>query len=65
MTCKYCQQGTHLLNGIHSGEQWFAPCERNDYRTQLNLEPKSTDTWHQPEKRSKSAVPFTFGGDAA
>ena len=27
------------------------------------LEPMTTDTWHQPEKRLQSDVPFTCGGD--
>ena len=27
------------------------------------LEPMTTDTWHQPEKRLQSDVPFTCGGE--
>jgi hypothetical protein len=28
---------------------------------QLALEPKTTDTWHQPEKKTKTESPFTSG----
>jgi hypothetical protein len=40
------------------GEVTMESCKR-----ELTLEPMTTDTWYQPEKRVKSDVPFTCGGD--
>lgn len=57
MTCKHCQNGTPLQHGIHMMEQHMERCTR-----ELSLEPKTQDTWHQPEKREKRSVPFTCGG---
>jgi len=56
--CKHCQRGIPLQHGIHMAEFEMTRCER----TKLTLEPMTTDTWHQPEKRLQSDVPFTCGG---
>ena len=57
MTCPHCQRGTHLQNGVHLSEFEMHKCKR-----ELTLEPMTTDTWFQPEKKARVDVPFTCGG---
>ena len=53
----------HLVSVSHSaGLELDAERKRESFAP-LALEPMTTDTWHRPEKRLQSDVPFTCGGD--
>lgn len=58
--CCGCIRGLPKHLGIHIAEQEMFMCTESRYR--LELEPKSTDTWHKPVK-TKSKAPFVCGGD--
>ena len=54
----------HLVSVSHSaGLELDAERKRESFAP-LALEPMTTDTWHQPEKRLKVEVPFVVGGSA-
>ena len=54
----------HLVSVSHSaGLELDAERKRVNFAP-LALEPMTTDTWHQPEKRLKSEVPFVVGDSA-
>ena len=55
--CPGCARGLPLHFGIHIAELEMISCTRSE----LTLEPMTKDTWHQPEKRLKSEVPFVCG----
>jgi len=57
--CPGCTRGLPLHAGIHTGELEMISCTRPE----LTLEPMTTDTWHQPDKRMKVEVPFTCKGN--
>jgi len=62
MTCPHCQRGLPTSElGMHRTETELFGCTAARY--QMALEPKISDTWHQPEKRVKSDAPFICGGD--
>ena len=51
----------HLVSVSHSaGLELDAERKRASFAP-FALEPMTTDTWHQPEKRLKSEVPFVVG----
>ena len=57
--CDGCQRGLPITpGGLHRTETELFVCTRARYR--MELEPKSTDTWHKPQRRGD--VPFEFGG---
>ena len=57
--CPGCARGLPLHAGIHTAELEMISCTRPE----LTLEPMTTDTWHQPEKRIRNDVPFVCGGE--
>ena len=57
--CDGCQRRLPKHHGIHYAEQEMFVCTESRYR--LELEPKVTDTWHQPARKSTEA-PFTAEG---
>ena len=59
MTCPGCTRKLPIHLGMHVGELEMFSCTRPT----LELEPMTTDTWHRPEKKIKTDVPFTCGGD--
>ena len=52
----------HLVSVSHSAGLELDAEKRRSFAP-FALEPMTTDTWHQPEKRLQSDVPFTCGGD--
>jgi len=57
--CTGCTRGLPLHAGIHTGELEMIYCTRSE----LTLEPMTTDTWYQPEKRIRNDAPFVCGGE--
>lgn len=63
--CDGCQRGLPIETSqfgskLHRDQGGAFACTRDSY--QLELEPKSRDTWHQPEKRVTQSAPFVCGG---
>ena len=53
----------HLVSVSHSAGLELDAEKRRSFAP-FALEPMTTDTWHQPEKRLKSEVPFVVGDSA-
>ena len=53
----------HLVSVSHSAGLELEAERKRESFAPLALEPMTTDTWHWPEKRLKSEVPFTCGGE--
>ena len=53
----------HLVSVSHSAGLELDAERKRASVAPFALEPMTTDTWHQPEKRLQSDVPFTCGGD--
>jgi hypothetical protein len=61
--CDGCQRGLPASElGMHRTETELFMCTAARY--QMALEPKTSDTWHKPEKKARADVPFTCGGKA-
>lgn len=64
--CDGCQRGLPIEEGrfggkVHVDDKGYRiGCTADRYR--LELEPKSTDTWHKPEVRKAGEAPFVAGG---
>ncbi|HCP19608.1 hypothetical protein [Spongiibacter sp.] len=63
--CDGCQRGLPIETSrfgskLHRDQGGAFACASGRYR--LELEPKSRDTWHQPEKRLSQSAPFVCGG---
>ena len=52
----------HLVSVSHSAGLELDAEKRRSFAP-FALEPMTTDTWHQPDKRLKVEVPFTCGSD--
>ena len=57
-SCPGCNRKLPLHLNIHVAELEYILCTRPT----LELEPKSTETWHRPEKKIKADVLFTCAG---
>lgn len=56
--CPICER---CLTGDMSGGETHKP-ERSA-ALRLEIEPKTRDTWYQPDKKRVRQAPFTVGGD--
>jgi len=54
----------HLVSVSHSAGLELDAERKRESVVPFALEPMTTDTWHQPEKRLKSEVPFVVGDSA-
>lgn len=56
--CPICER---RLTGDMSGGETHKPGRSTALR--LEIEPKTRDTWYQPEKKRVRPAPFTAGGE--
>ena len=53
----------HLVSVSHSAGLELDAERKRESVVPFALEPMTTDTWHQPEKRIRNDVPFVCGGE--